>query len=190
MDGQIEELKFWKEYLKTYKGASWDIYEEFGEFLSKVNATEVLDLGSGAVNVLGNTFQGKTYDIKYTDGLAKEYQKLTDTPVEYADMCNLEYPDNSFDVVHCSNALDHSQAPLKALEEMKRVCKSFVFLRHFVNVGAIERYGGMHQWDISEFDGKMTISSATGLVATAEEFETYTKANWEGIKFIYAIYKK
>lgn len=144
MDGQIEELKFWKEYLKTYGGANWDIYEEFGEFLNKVNATEVLDLGSGAVNVLGNTFQGKTYDIKYTDGLAKEYQKLTDTPVEYADMCNLEYPSNSFDVVHCSNALDHSRAPLKALEEMKRVCKRFVFLRHFVNVGAIERYGGMH----------------------------------------------
>lgn len=188
MTGQDEEIKFWKEYLKTYKGAG-DIYEEFGEFLSKHKVSGILDVGSGAVNVLGNTYNGKKYNIKYTDGLANEYQKLTDTPVEYADMCNLQYKDNSFDVVHCSNALDHSQAPLKALEEMKRVCKRFVFLRHFVNVGKIEQYKGMHQWDIDEFSGGLSIG-AGAICVNFPEFYSYRRRNHEGIDFIYAIYRK
>ena len=148
-----------------------------------------MDVGSGAVNVLGSTYKGKTYNIKYTDGLAKEYQKLTDTPVEYADMCNLRFKDNSFDIVHCSNALDHCENPVRAIDEMKRVCKKFVFLRHFINVGKIEQYKGMHQWDIDEFKGGLGIRTEI-IGVNFPEFYSYRRQNHEGIDFVYAIYRK
>lgn len=66
--------------------------------------------------------------IYASDILANEYAKLTHevlrTPIEYQDMENLTYLDESFDVVHCVNALDHTKNAQKALSEMKRICKT------------------------------------------------------------------
>lgn len=44
------------------------------------------------------------------------------------DIYNIEFPDNSFDVVYCFEVLEHLHQPDKALAEMARVSKSHVVL--------------------------------------------------------------
>ena len=44
------------------------------------------------------------------------------------DMENLTYEDNSFDVVVCVNALDHTKNPLVALHEFYRVAKKYIYI--------------------------------------------------------------
>jgi hypothetical protein len=52
-----------------------------------------------------------------------------------------------FDIVHCVNALDHTNNPQKAIEEMKRICKpgGWIYLRHAPNQK--DKYGGIHKWN-------------------------------------------
>ena len=66
-------------------------------------------------------------------------------------MSDLTYKDEFFDIVVCINALDHSDNPHKALQEMLRVCKvgGWIYLRHFINNAQNQKYSGLHRWNIS-----------------------------------------
>jgi len=215
--GKAEEIKFWKKFLEQnfetltqdeisnhrYITGNKEPYQQFKEFLIKAANTlqkpieklSVLDVGSGAVNVLGNMIGKDKFNMTQTDVLAHDYQELL-KPYRIMcqmlrdNMCKMRFEDNSFDIVHCSNALDHCENPIRAIEEMKRVARHCVFLRHFQNVGKIEQYKGMHQWDISENNGVLEITSKEGLVATYPEFVTTCETNDKGVKFIYATYRK
>jgi len=115
----------------------------------------IADLGAGAVSTTGSTWPDTNVTIVASDLLDYGYPGLL-IPIEYQDMENLTYEDESFDIVHCVNALDHTVNPQKAIEEMKRVCKpgGFIYLRHSPNEAEDRKYAGYHQWNISE-DGTM-----------------------------------
>ena len=100
---------------------------------------------------------GVTIHITACDLLADDYNRMMQKenitpliPVEGLDMSKMSYADNSFDIVHCNNALDHTLNPERAVQEMIRVCKhgGYVYLRHYHNVGENNNYTGLHFWNI------------------------------------------
>ncbi len=119
---------------------------------------KIADIASGPVNTLGDSWPGVEVDIECSDVFAKEYKlmwcekELTPlTPIKYEDIINLSYSENTFDIVHCRNALDHIEDPLRAVEELKRVSKKSVILLHAPD--QMVRYGGHHTWNIRAEDG-------------------------------------
>ncbi|TCO62358.1 methyltransferase domain-containing protein [Actinocrispum wychmicini] len=65
-------------------------------------------------------------------GAAKEFaagRNVTNIRFEIADVHSLPYPDNSFDVVHAHQVLQHLHDPVAALREMRRVSRGVVAAR-------------------------------------------------------------
>ena len=158
-DGLKAELLFWKAWLGSGAGTRY-LHPDGMRFISKdmIGAKKevtVANLGSGPINLLGNSFEDVKVDVISSDILADEYNKLLEelkikSPhIEKQDMTNLTYGDNSFDIVFCSNAVDHSHDPYKALREMIRICKrgGWVYLRHIAHEGKRHNYTNLHQWN-------------------------------------------
>ena len=61
------------------------------------------------------------------------------------------YAENTFDMVHMRNSLDHSFDPLHGLLELLFICKvgGKIILRHAENEAVNENYSGLHQWNLS-----------------------------------------
>lgn len=123
----------------------------------------VADIGAGPIPLIGNLLEGEKIRVVASDLFAKEYATMWEgerpvIPVEYQNMENLTYKDNTFDVVHCSNALDHTDDAEKAASEMERVCKpgGWIILRHAPDQRS--RFGGHHFWDIQEWKGMTRLS--------------------------------
>ena len=74
--------------------------------------------------------------------------------VEFQNMEALSYPRNSFHVVFCINALDHTKNARKAVDELIRVCKPGGLV--YIDCSLIQHTtsGGWHYWDMTE-DGTM-----------------------------------
>ena len=165
--GSTREIKFWRYWLSLHADEytmdrSLRLY--LLGFLDGLKQATIADIGAGAACLIGNLHpQQIPISIVASDVLADEYKILWDEigkqpriPVEKQDMRQLTYPDNSFDVVHCSNALDHCPDPMCAVTEMVRVCKpkGWIYLRHMKDVGRMARYGGLHQWNIFRTEDK------------------------------------
>ncbi len=119
----------------------------------------VLDVGSGALSWIKGLIRMRLYSC---DPLAHEYREIFDyhshpNAINYiphkvsAEELSKEYPENFFDIVHCSNALDHTQNPYKAILEMERVCRpgGMILIQGFENEAIHEDWKGLHQWNIS-----------------------------------------
>lgn len=118
-----------------------------------IQGTEVsiLDVGSGPLSSTGSIYPNVTINLTCCDALAKDYEEIFPErliPIEHQDMEALTYPDKSFDIVHCVNALDHVVNPRAAIREMVRVSRKWVYLRHTLNEGEAEDYSGYHCWNI------------------------------------------
>jgi SAM-dependent methyltransferase len=145
---RIKQLIY--EYNRPFPGPYY-----YSRFLRGRREAKIADLGSGPICTLGSLWSGVDITIYASDLRAEVYKKLLKdvaceplVPVEYQDMENLTYPDNFFDLVHCVNALDHTEDAQKALGEMKRVCKpgGYIYLRHSHNQKSA--HGGKgHYWD-------------------------------------------
>ena len=68
-------------------------------------------------------------------------------------MESLAYPDDTFDIVQCINALDHTKDAEKALKELVRVAKKAVYID--CSLDQHSTTGGWHYWDAKE-DGTFT----------------------------------
>jgi ubiquinone/menaquinone biosynthesis C-methylase UbiE len=82
-----------------------------------------------------------------------------------------QFPEQSFDLVYSSNALDHSYDPLTAIRNMVFLCKpgGFVFLRHFENEAEKENFQGLHKWNFFERRGDMIIANRAVEISLAKE---------------------
>ena len=195
-----EELQFWERAL-TNEGQHWDRNEyrertdpnfELQDELKALipappgSMVRILDVGAGPLTRVGKHWPGRDLQIIAVDPLAEEYNALLARialrpliPVTFAHGEKLaeHFPANSFDLAYASNALDHSYDPLVVINQMLTVVKPLchVYLWHFANVGRVESYAGLHQWNFdirgSEFvvdNGRRTQSVVNALRGRAE----------------------
>lgn len=164
--GKPREVIFWWGIVKTRHWAL-NVHKPLAPYFERLigNKTQVkiADLGSGAICTTGDSWPGVRVEIFPSDMLAEEYKHILWEfgvipllPVEFQNMERLTYPDSTFDIVHCTNALDHCYDPFSAILEMVRVCKpgGWVYLSHISDVGRGSKYRGLHCWDIRRVEDK------------------------------------
>jgi SAM-dependent methyltransferase len=126
------ELKFQKGYVKTFSEnkplfeehfRKYRFYDEMKGILNIRPGTKVLDVGCGISTVL-HFVSGERYGI---DPLAEEYKEIYAYPkgidVRKGLSEQIPFGDDFFDVVFCTNVLDHVEDPAKTLSEIRRVLK-------------------------------------------------------------------
>lgn len=175
------EREFWDGWLQT-KGSRWpeafaaavDPDTPFDHVLAKIlngqsgQQFRVLDVGAGPLSPIGKKLPGVSLEIIPVDPLASIYDELLlragITPANRTIFAPAEglsdfFEPSSFDLVHCSNALDHSISPTTGIEQMLRVVKvgGAVVLRHARNEAEHEKYSGFHQYNFDICDGKFVI---------------------------------
>ncbi|MEN8247909.1 MAG: class I SAM-dependent methyltransferase [Bacteroidota bacterium] len=119
-------------------GKSPDGWAEIQEVLHKplweamLNATEVgpatvfLDVGCGAggASTMAKDRKAEVYGIDVADGLLSfARSRIPGGKFQVADIENLPYEDDMFDVIFAANSLQYSEDRIAALHEIKRVCK-------------------------------------------------------------------
>ena len=136
----------------------FQLADYFGPMIGARTHVKIADLGAGMFSTTGSTWPTAQVELYPSDILAREYYDILKKHhvtrlfrVEYQNMEALPYPDGMFDIVHCANAIDHCHDPALALREMNRVCKQdgYIHLRHFVENGAFQQYGGTHLWNLT-----------------------------------------
>lgn len=173
--GFAHEIEFWKDFVKSDRFLNnWvfpeqnpeiranhpDVAKCFDDFSEAFKAKnewhiiDVLDIGSGALPWIKGILPNMR--LISCDPLADEYGKIFNydlheqsQPIKaFAE--ELPFADDTFDIVHCSNALDHTQNPRKAIIEMERVCRpgGMILIQGFENEAVHENWQGLHQWNI------------------------------------------
>ncbi len=146
-------IRKFKRKLEQYNKLT-QLPDYFSEMIGDKKFVRIAELGAGPVNTIGTYWDTCKVEIVASDIMWPEYKKLWDehkvhqwTPIEYQDMEKLTYPDESFDIVHVVNALDHTLYADKAIREMKRICKpgGWIYMRHAQFQR--KRFGGNHYWD-------------------------------------------
>ena len=126
------ELEYQKGLMKALRNNKSQVLEywEKYRYLDEINAickikdnTKVLDVGCGISTVL-HFIDGERYGI---DPLADKYKQVYSYP-EGIDIRRgfgeeIPFPDEYFDIVFCSSALDHVTDPQKTIVETHRVLK-------------------------------------------------------------------
>lgn len=137
---------------------------------------DMLDVGCGPFPKSGSYFDG--YQIKRTliDPLAKEYHELLakndigTSGIEIregeVEQLNDLFTSNSFDIIYCKNALDHSHNPIGGIASMLKVLRSsgLIILEHYPNEGKFTNYYGLHQWNFEVFESEFHISNRNGSI--------------------------
>lgn len=69
----------------------------------------------------------KCFNSIFSKNLGNNYltaDLLDTTAMEKMDICNINYPDNSFDIIYCSHVLEHVPDDQQAMKEFCRVLKT------------------------------------------------------------------
>jgi ubiquinone/menaquinone biosynthesis C-methylase UbiE len=115
-----------RDYWKTYR-----YLEEILSFIRPLDGKRILDVGCGVISVL-NVVKVSNAEFYGIDPLMDEYKKLykLDESVTWSRASGEEIPfnDKYFDVVFCTNIIDHTDDPLKVVEELYRVLKLGAYL--------------------------------------------------------------
>lgn len=167
LEGIRSEIIFWKHFIDT-KGSEWetnwdDLISNDRKFaldthLETTN-TKFLDAGSGPFSSWGIKSEKSNLRVTAVDPLAFAYQMLkseagitTGITPEYAMVERLheKFDENTFDIVHMRNSLDHSFNPLVGIIQLLFVCKvnGKILLQHARNEAENENYVGFHQWNL------------------------------------------
>lgn len=171
LSGLLSEINFWRSYMAT-RGLQWASgFEEavslakkfpLEEFISD-NRTgggyRCIDIGCGPFPI-GHTTDKVKLNFQALDPLGhvynnlKRHYKLNDgvtIKTGHVELLNELYAENTFDLVHMSNSLDHCFDPLHGLQELLFICKvgGKVILRHAENEAVNQKYSGLHQWNLS-----------------------------------------
>jgi ubiquinone/menaquinone biosynthesis C-methylase UbiE len=101
--------------------------------IEKLQPQSILDVGAGEgftlQNLKDNNIGEKLEGIEYVDEAIAISKKLHPAlSIKKGDIYNLPYHDNAFDVVVCTEVLEHLDDPGKALDEIKRVTKKYLIL--------------------------------------------------------------
>lgn len=110
-----------------------NFYRELIKVVKPVKPERILDVGCGegeTIAQLKRSKVGKTYEGIDNSGDAikigkKIYQGIN---IKLADIYKLPYRDNSFDLLVCTEVLEHLENPKKALSELRRVSAKYILL--------------------------------------------------------------
>lgn len=193
------ELRFWKDFVQTERFKGWiankrtpELQEPAYKFLKKETG-KVLDLGSGVISLLHGTS-----NVTASDPLSPLYEIIFDykkhgikPPLPYAGE-DITF-EKEFDIVHISNALDHSQNPKKVFENMIKASKKYVIVQGFENEAVYENYQGFHQFNMS-FDESLKMHDKNGLIFDSKDYdiklvESYVTLTHLNKNWIIAIFK-
>jgi SAM-dependent methyltransferase len=170
------ELKFWKEFVKTPRFLNGWVRNiktpELHEPVVPYVKGKVLDLGSGVVSILNGTVKdlvpcdplGELYECVFD---YKKYNLPVPLPIAGED---IEFK-NEFDVVHISNALDHSQDPNKVFKNMLRATKDLIIIQGFENEALFENWQGFHQWNMTLEGQTLKISGKEKVNLNSDDYK-------------------
>lgn len=171
------EMGFWRQFVRTPRFQQWvapivtpelnkHVQAMLRMYLSmrtqKRSAT-VLDVGSGPVSILNGFSAG--LDVTACDPLSELYQSIFDyenygiaPPLPYA--AEEAFQGKTYDIVHISNALDHTVDPAKSLVGLVQCIKEggYLIVQGFTNEATHENYQGFHQHNLCLQDGQLSIS--------------------------------
>lgn len=172
-----EELSFWEYWLTTdepgiarqrrdrLNARSRPLSPSFAVSASPGETVRVLDVGAGPLTTLGARIDGRTVEVVPIDPLAEHYAELLarlgiEAPIPTVpgegETLVERFGERSFHGVYCGNAVDHCYSPIDVLRQMVAVVKpggSIVILCYH-NVGELEEYQGLHQWNVTVRDGR------------------------------------
>ena len=132
------------------------------KLLNKVGG-ELLEVGCGSGYYLEQlsrnsnftSLHGLDYSRAKLDYIRNKIPSITITT---GDAAELPFDDNSFDVVLCSEVIEHLKNPIPALREINRVCRKYaiistptnstIYRRFLIRIGKNIKYGVTH---IKEF---------------------------------------
>jgi len=126
------ELGFQRKWVKLYTNHMSKVLEYWRRyrFLTEIEgyvdfqSSRVLDVGCGISSLLNHIDAKEKWGV---DPLMDEYKELFAYGKAFrfkkARGENLPFPANSFDIIVCSNALDHTEDPKKVVDEIHRVLR-------------------------------------------------------------------
>ncbi|GHV46472.1 hypothetical protein AGMMS49546_34540 [Spirochaetia bacterium] len=165
LNGIDSELVYWEYYIKFLNKPgfeNWGILNdkqfEFDEYVESPK-TVFIDIGSGPFSSVGFRTTKTELEFHAVDplafiykGLKEKYKITTKITPEFGLVEKLteKYGINKFDIVHMSNALDHSFNPIIGIYQMISLCKigGKIILQHYENEAEYEKYCGFHQWNL------------------------------------------
>ena len=137
MDKHTAELAFQRMWAVEFRNNKnqvleyWEKYRYLNEIKTIVgicDGSKILDVGCGISTVL-HFVKGKKYGI---DPLAESYKEIYIYP---EDICiskgegeNIPFTDTYFDIIFCSNVLDHVRDPQKTIDNILKVLRKDGFL--------------------------------------------------------------
>lgn len=197
LNGIIDEINFWDTLFSTKGalcGASEESWKEIISYERKFSLeidlenlnTKFLDVGSGPYSSCGSLTNKTNLEFYAVDPLASIYKKIkekhnikTKVIPETAMVENLsaKFQENTFDIVHMSNSLDHSFDPMLGIWQMLWVTKigGKVILRHHQNEAENENYIGFYQWNLSIEDGRFIIWRGNKRIDVEKEINQYAE---------------
>lgn len=166
------EIEFWNDYISNEGGGSFYGFEKTVSPKRKFELEDdipmekygqkfrFLDVGAGPFSRCGRVTTKVELEAISVDPLADAYNYIkekyhVDNGVKlesgFVELLNRKYASNSFDMVHMSNALDHSFNAIDGIFQMIYICKigGKIVLRHHENEAENEGYVGLHQWNLS-----------------------------------------
>jgi len=180
--GLSQELQYWERWIQE-KGGVQDaagyqkridpelaLSDLHGEVVDRIGREQIriLDVGAGPITAVGKRWKHYHIDLVAVDPLAEEYDVILNRnyvvpPVRtlkcLGESLSTEFGEATFDLVIAINSIDHTEDPVRIIEEMYRVCQTggFLVLSHFENEAKNEGYRGLHQWNLSLQNGVFVI---------------------------------
>lgn len=108
---------------KTHRGLCAKVENEISitdEVLECACGTGLL---SGVIAEKCNSLIATDFSVKMFKKASKKYHAYTNIKFRKGNILQIEYPDEKFDVVVAANVIHLLDEPLRALEEMDRVCR-------------------------------------------------------------------
>ena len=188
INGIQAELEYWEQYIAT-KG--YGKTEEYDQYTAKerpfileddlwLPETDFIDVGSGPFSICGTRTKKTNLHFMAVDMMAPIYQSIkfqygltTEIEPKFAIMECLseQFGYESFDIVHISNALDHTFDPISTIEQLLAICRvgGKVILQHHQNEAEAAHYNGLHQWNCTLQKGKFEIWNNVLCIDVAEK---------------------